>query len=87
MQYLLTEEELSSLRMKKSILGKVQKEELQELCTLAANHIPIPKPWAHDRDQDPSPWGCILDKENDPWYCDDCPMDKLCPHPHKKWSK
>ncbi len=86
MQYLLTAEELKALNEKKELHEISQTGKLQELCTLAANHIPVVRPWMGE-DAEPEPWGCILDKETDPGYCDDCPMDEACPWPSKHWSK
>lgn len=78
MQYILTEAEYNTLKHGARVANEKEKEKLQALCTLAANHIPV-----H------SPWGCILNEnpENRPWYCDDCPAADVCPHTNKRWSK
>jgi len=80
MQILLTHDEWLELKGKAN--SAVDERELQKLCTLAANHIPVPQPWRGKGIE--GPWGCILDKAK---YCDDCPADKLCPNPHKEWSQ
>ena len=83
MQYLLSEEELKNLvdRKEQNILKATR--ELQEFCTLAANHIPVAG-WGDD--YKPEPWGCILTNKGE-WYCDECPALKFCPHPEKEFSK
>lgn len=83
MQYLLTESEYEALQ-EKAEAGKraPKKEELQKLCTRVADELPAGVEWI-GKDK---PWGCILTKKTE-WYCDDCPAQKVCPHPHKEWSK
>lgn len=85
MQILLTQEEYKSLTEQKQLREVVQAGQLQELCTKIANTMPVPRDWATDKT--PRPWGCILDENTDPSYCDDCPVDEICPNPHKSWSK
>lgn len=85
MQYLLTEAEYNDLKAKKHQFITSEKEELQKICTLAANHIPVAHDWSDDKT--PRPWGCILDKDTNPGYCDDCPVARLCPCTRKEWSK
>lgn len=85
MQILLTQEEYAALQEQKQLREIVQAGKLQEICTLAAKHIPVPHDWSDDKT--PRPWGCILDKETNPGYCDDCPVDEICPFPSKEWSK
>lgn len=88
MKYILSEEEYVELINKKQYLeGEVV--ELQNLCMLAAKHIPVPRPWAGE-DAKPEPWGCILEDDEDGGYieyCDDCPCTEVCPQEHKSWSK
>ena len=42
MKYILTEKEYAALKDVKRKLSGKEREELQELCTLAANSIPVP---------------------------------------------
>ena len=86
MQYLLTQQEYEALHREKQLRTAVQTAELQALCTLAAQHIPIVVKWMTDKT--PRPWGCILGpNEQDPKYCDCCPAREVCPHDRKEWSK
>jgi len=86
MQYILTKQEYETLNRHKDQLTDEQNAELQALCTLAAQHIPIVVEWSSDKT--PRPWGCILGpQEQDPGYCDQCPARKVCPHEYKDFSK
>lgn len=87
MQYLLTQEEYDALLVIKQQQSEKDRAALQALCTLAAKHVPVRVRWAKKSDP-PEPWGCWLDKEGDNCgYCDECPAQKLCPQPSKRWSK
>jgi len=84
MQYILSEEEMTSMRERAMKGDKaISVEALQELCTFACNHIPCERDWD---EEDKSPWGCILTEEGE-WYCDDCPVQGWCPTKFKSWSK
>lgn len=85
MQYLLTPNEYAALVEKKEYEHTVKMDELQNLCSLAAEHIPVKMPW-NPEDSKPEPWGCVLSK-NLPGYCDECPMQTLCPNTNKHFSK
>ena len=86
MQYLLTQQEYEALRREKSLRTDGEKARLQELCTTAAQHIPIVIEWSSDKT--PRPWGCILGpREQSPGYCDQCPAKDVCPHEGKRVSK
>lgn len=86
MQYLLTQQEYEALHRERKLRTDGQTAELQALCTLAAQHIPIVREWSSDKT--PRPWGCILGPdEQDPGYCDRCPAREVCPHPGKEFSK
>ena len=86
MQILLTEAEYNELKAQKREQIAASKAELQRLCTLAAQHIPVPLDFSEVTT--PRPWGCILGpREQDPGYCDDCPVDSICPHTDKEWSQ
>lgn len=86
MQYVLTEDEYKGLAQVKALLTLNESEKLQDLCTLAANRIPVEVDWMEG---DPRPWGCILnsDPDQNPGYCDHCPAEEVCPHEWKRWSK
>ncbi|MDD5651068.1 MAG: hypothetical protein PHF86_11740 [Candidatus Nanoarchaeia archaeon] len=81
MQYILTQEELDTLTSKD--VG-VNREQLQELCSLAAIHVPVDRHW---NAEDKTPWGCILVQSRNPGYCDECPVTKYCPYKFKHYSK
>lgn len=86
MQYLLTKLEYDELQSEKRLRIEAQTAELQKLCTLAAQHVPVVVDWSHDKT--PRPWGCILkDGEKSHGYCDLCPAQDLCPYEHKEWSQ
>ena len=86
MQYILTEEEYKELSSKKAWRAGVfvSEKRLQEICTTVANEMPIKWDWG--RNEIFEPWGCILTKDFE-WYCDQCPVQDICPEPHKEWSK
>jgi len=88
MQYLLTEDEYKGL-LKNAMSGAElpKPDELQALCTKIANTMPIKVEWMSDSPA--QPWGCILNKQPDPnpGYCDECPVQSICPKPFKEWSK
>lgn len=85
MQFLLSEEEYREIHRTKVQRTEEQKAELQTLCTLAAQHIPIVCKW--DVSGKTHIWGCILGPEiQSPGYCDDCPARGVCPYEHKEFS-
>jgi hypothetical protein len=87
MQYLLTQQEYDELQRAKQQRAKAQTAELQKLCTLAAQHVPVAVSCFGVETL--RPWGCILDSdpEKNPGYCDLCPAQDLCPSERKEWSK
>jgi len=85
MQYLLTEKEYNEICTSGVSYEERIRSALQAACMLAAKHTPIAREWAPDKP--PSPWGCILDADSNPGYCDECPVQALCPHDDKEWSK
>jgi hypothetical protein len=86
MQYILSQQEYDALHREKTLRTAMQREELQALCTLAAQHIPVVLEWS--KDKTPRPWGCILGpREQHPGYCDCCPVQELCPHDSKEYSQ
>ena len=83
MQYLLTKEEYDDLVQLKRRWAEHEVKVLQDLCTLVADHVPAYRPWDIPNK---SPWGCILTKKTTA-YCDHCPVNGMCPHTPKRWSK
>lgn len=100
MQYILTQEEYDALKEKQKLHLDMQGKKLQELCTKICDTMPVDWGWG-GRKGDPEnikPWGCILTYEaeakakgehyyHDDWYCDQCPVQDICPHDWKSWSK
>lgn len=89
MQYILTQSELDSYRdLEKRAYEHLHKI-IQDLCIEIAEHKPIIV--SRNKDMKPEPWGCILVKHPKPMlnsgYCDECPVNKICPYPDKEWSK
>lgn len=92
MQYILSQEEMdevNQLRKDVKVVNELFKREakLQRICTKAANEWPV-KYWGR---KEAEPWGCKItmekNKEVDEWYCDNCPVQEICPYPFKGWSK
>lgn len=83
MQYILSEQEYNELTCRSGDKVRVDKKELQKLCTLAAKHAPAYRDWSKSEE----PWGCIRDKDTNPGYCDECPAKSCCPSPSKEFSK
>lgn len=86
MQYIFSQQEYDSLLREKNLRTQTQENELQNLCTLAAEHIPVKLEWG-DPNRSPEPWGCILSKTKNSGYCDCCPAQEICPNDYKEWSK
>ena len=83
MQYILSQEEYDALRKKQEKEISLSEKKLQKLCTEIADTMPIQWGWGQP---EPKPWGCIFTQEDD-WYCDQCPVQDICPNPYKHWSK
>ena len=88
MEYILTEAEYNTLSEKAELA--IDTKELQELCTLAAIHIPVKqKDWMGNESY--KPWGCTIiddiDDVNYNEYCDECPAIRLCPYTWKSYSQ
>lgn len=84
MQYILTEEEYTELKAKQKHDIGLSVAKLQKLCTKIANEMPVIF-WGR---KEASPWGCKLsDDHGDEWYCDECPVQSICPSTDKDWSK
>lgn len=83
MEYILSQEEMDEVnKLKTRVKTLPTLEKLQEICSKAANEWPI-KYWGR---KEAEPWGCILTAEYE-HYCDECPVQDICPYPHKEWSK
>mgnify|MGYP003410266197 CR=1 FL=1 len=82
MQYILTQAELDDLKSRKKVLGDADEKTLQELCTKIANEMPI-KFWGREVAET---WNCILTEEFE-HYCDECPVQSICPSTRKQWSQ
>ncbi|QAX97769.1 hypothetical protein ASswx1_124 [Aeromonas phage Asswx_1] len=100
MQYILTEEEYKELKavQKRNVMDN--KKQLQQLCTKIANTMPIfywgkeeADIWGciHNEEIDPDEWEdvTIPGKEvmHTSGYCDECPVQDICPTEYKRWSK
>lgn len=83
MQYILSEEEYNELKHKATEnINKAVKWN-QELCTKIADEMPVIWGWGGN---DYKPWGCIL-SQSSKGYCDECPVQDVCPNERKEWSK
>ncbi len=90
MQYLLTEEEYNQLQVKvidaAALLRRLPSiSALQKICTKAADEWPI-KYWGR---KEAEPWHCMItaEKEGYEHYCDECPVQNICPYDGKSYSK
>jgi len=85
MQFILSEEEYEALLEKGSQKDfiRLNNKALQELCTQIADTMPIKWSWGEDK---PKPWGCIHSAKDYEWYCDDCPVQNICPS-NKQYSQ
>lgn len=84
MQYLLTQEEYDALVRKQKLDLQMQHKQLQALCTRIADQMPVSVKWINNGV--PEPWGCMLTESHD-HVCDECPVQSICPHDDKEWSK
>lgn len=91
MQYILTQEEYDKLRSTQKRAIDMDTKKLQALCTKIANEMPVTRTW---NKADHSPWGCIIHEDDaDPehfdnfGYCDQCPVQEICPYKFKEYSK
>lgn len=78
--YILTEAEYRDLKAQQQRELGLSTKKLQELCTKIANTMPVKWGWG---EPDPKPWGCMLTAKNEgeEWYCDQCPVQSICPAP------
>lgn len=86
MQYILTQAEYDELRAKQTLDLGMQKSKLQKLCTLIADTMPVSVRWVNEGK--PEPWGCVItaERNGEEWYCDECPVQDICPA-EKAWSQ
>jgi hypothetical protein len=85
MQYILSEEEMEEVRNLRAEMKSLPSvEKLQKMCTKIADEWPSFHGW--DGKSDPEPWGCVLSVEYE-HYCDECPVQTICPKERKSWSK
>lgn len=82
MPFYTQEEYQQAQTARQDIINKLTTD-LQYVCTQVAIHKPILF-WGRT---EAAPWGCILDEESGMEHCDECPVSRLCPYPHKSWSK
>lgn len=83
MEYILSQEEYDELIKTKENGHSFIRNTLQDLCTKVADYMPIKWGWGGP---DPKPWKCIISVEEE-WYCDQCPVQEVCPYEDKTWSK
>lgn len=92
MQFILTEAEFNQLKSNQKLNLRLEKDRLQKLCTKICNEMPVQWGWGKTRD-DPEyfkPWGCMLEADKDAvdgWYCDECPVQTICPLEDKQFSQ
>ena len=80
MMYILTQEEFDALQEKSRRITKDAQEVIQQLCSRIADNEVSTSGWAKGYS-----WGCVITKNNE--YCDECPVQDLCPHEDKEWSQ
>jgi hypothetical protein len=88
MMYILTQDEYDALRNDVKVQSLTQIKKMQKLCTQIADTMPVRWTWG-DGKINPRPWGCIitLEKEGEEWYCDECPVQEICPSNRKSYSQ
>ena len=82
MQYILSEEEYNNLLTNANIRKKEDRDMINKLCQMVADHKPVKVYWSKEVE----PWGCIHTRGKNDWYCDECPVKKECGLP-KHYSK
>lgn len=100
MQYILTEEEYKALKADQELKILGNKKKLQKLCTKIANTMPIfywgnkeAEIWGciHNEDIDEADYKDVetpgVPVMHTTGYCDECPVQDICPTIYKKWSK
>lgn len=100
MQYILTEEEYKELKAAQELNVMVNKKKLQRLCTKIANTMPIfywnkkeAEIWGciHNEEIESDKWEDVTKPGKEVMYsseyCDECPVQDICPTEYKRWSK
>ena len=100
MQFILTSQELAKLEQTDLELRERHKDMVQDLCKRVACSEKVKYKYGDQVRE--HVWGCILVanscpvyKVSDsmdgiggrPDYCDHCPVQKQCPHPHKEYGE
>lgn len=92
MQYILTQAEYDELKQRAAPLRPwrpdLTTKQLQTLCTKICNTMPVNWGWVGPG-PDPKPWVCKITQARNgiEWYCDTCPVQDICPHDDKEYSK
>jgi hypothetical protein len=84
MKYLLSEKEYNELINRNKEKNIATELIIQNLCMRVAKYEPVDC-WRNQPDGTPIPWGCVLDDSME--YCDECPVQDVCPNKFKRWSK
>jgi hypothetical protein len=82
MKYILDQAEFDALKSEQKRKRQISDKKLQDLCTKIANEMPV-KFWGRE---EATPWGCKI-TDTDEWYCDECPVQEICPHEQKSYSQ
>jgi hypothetical protein len=90
MQYILSEEEMEEVRQLRAKMKDLPSpDKLQKMCTKIADEWPTWTGWDRKHPQPAEPWGCVITREEagEEWYCDECPVQNICPREWKSRSK
>lgn len=89
MQYIFTEEEYKTLLENKEKIDEKKTNKLLNVCINVADTMPIT--YRNDKHGIQQPWGCMITYirkgVNQEWYCDQCPVNEICPYEGKRFSK
>lgn len=88
MKYILEYDEYHDLLKEIKDAENANKKVIQQLCTQVAENMPV----LYWNNKEASIWGCILTETEDGYrggmeYCDECPVQDVCPCTRKRWSK
>lgn len=83
MQFILTAEEYQALTALRDLKISTNKAELQEVCSMVADHVPLSRSWDA---ANTSPWGCVITVADSDHVCDHCLAVKVCPSDQKNFS-
>jgi len=91
MNYILTQGEYDRLMLKGENAEKELADTLMDLCQRVADSEKSIKPYDWKEGDELIAYTCILTRIAEGShmyiYCDTCPVRKICPYPHKEWSK